>query len=208
MFFVQKRCRESTMLSGNNEEYIDLVFERIDDASVLSNFYCGIPDMDDFIHEKLQGYLNRTGCEAYVIRQKDEIVAMLSLGDDTLNLDDDDKDDMRSGYIPKPTIALEDQSFLAEKEFPAVEITYLAVEKGRRGQGIGEYIISQIEAKVLRDNPEFEFITVEAYKTKDYSAVGFYDRCDFTPAELPLGYKDTLRMYKVLHPIHRQDDFE
>ena len=125
------------MLSGNNEEYIDLVFERIDDASVLSNFYCGIPDMDDFIHEKLQGYLNRTGCEAYVIRQKDEIVAMLSLGDDTLNLDDDDKDDMRSGYIPKPTIALEDQSFLAEKEFPAVEITYLAVEKGRRGQGIG-----------------------------------------------------------------------
>ena len=99
------------MQSGNNEEYIDLIFERIDDASVLSNFYCGIPDMDDFIHEKLQGYLNRTGCE---------------------------------------------------------------------------------------------FITVEAYKTKDYSAVGFYNRCNFTPAEQPLGYKDTLRMYKVLHPIHRQ----
>ena len=208
MFFVQKKCCESTMQSGNNEEYIDLVFERIDDASVLSNFYCGIPDMDDFIHEKLQGYLNRTGCEAYVIKQKDEIVAMLSLGNDTLNLDDDDKDDMRSGYIPKPTIALEDQSFLTEKEFPAVEITYLAVERRRRGQGIGEYIISQVEAKVLRDNPECEFITVEAYKTKDYSAVGFYDRCDFTPAEPPLGYKDTLRMYKVLHPIHRQDDFE
>ena len=196
------------MQSGSNEEYIDLVFERIDDASVLSNFYCGITDMDDFIHEKLQGYLNRTGCEAYVIKQKNEIVAMLSLGKDMLNLDDDDKDDMRSGYIPKPTIASEDQSFLAEKEFPAVEITYLAVEKGRRGQGIGEYIISQVEAKVLRDNPECEFITVEAYKTKNYSAVGFYDRCDFTPAEPPLGYKDTLRMYKVLHPIHRHDDFE
>jgi hypothetical protein len=48
------------MQSGNSEEYIDLIFERIDDASVLSNFYCGIPDMDVFIHEKLQGYLNRT----------------------------------------------------------------------------------------------------------------------------------------------------
>jgi len=192
------------MQSGNNEEYIDLVFERIDDASILSNFYCGIPDMDDFIHEKLQGYLDRTGCEAYVIKQKEEIVAMLSLGKDTLNLDDDDKDDMRSGFIPKPTVAIEDLSFLLEKEFPAIEITYLAVEKERRGQGIGEYIISQIEAKVLRDNPECEFITVEAYKTKDYSAVGFYNRCDFTPAEQPLGYKDTLRMYKVLHPIHRQ----
>jgi len=64
------------MQSGNNEEYIDLVFERIDDASVLSNFYCGIPDMDDFIHEKLQGYLNRTGCEAFVIKQKNEIVSL------------------------------------------------------------------------------------------------------------------------------------
>ena len=208
MFFVQKKCCESTMQSGSNEEYIDLVFERIDDASVLSNFYCGIPDMDDFIHEKLQGYLNRTGCEAYVIRQEDEIVAMLSLGNDTLNLDDDDKDDMKSGFIPKPTVALEDQSFLAETEFPAVEITYLAVAKERRGQGIGEFIISQVEAKVLRDNPECEFITVEAYKTKDYSAVGFYNRCRFIAAELPLGYKDTLRMYKVLHPIHRQEDFQ
>jgi len=36
------------MQSGNKEEYIDLVFERIDDASVLSNFYCGIQTMDDF----------------------------------------------------------------------------------------------------------------------------------------------------------------
>ncbi len=43
--------------------------------------------MDDFIHEKLQGYLNRTGCEAYTIKLGDDIVAMLSLGEDTLCLD-------------------------------------------------------------------------------------------------------------------------
>lgn len=50
------------MLSGNKEEeYINLVFERIDDASVLSNFYCGIDEMDEFIHNKLQDYLNKTG---------------------------------------------------------------------------------------------------------------------------------------------------
>ena len=37
------------MQSGNNETvFADLVFERIDDASVLSNFYCGITEMDDF----------------------------------------------------------------------------------------------------------------------------------------------------------------
>ena len=61
--FVQERIVKNIMQSGNNEEYIDLIFERIEDASILSNFYCGIPDMDDFIHEKLQGYLNRTECD-------------------------------------------------------------------------------------------------------------------------------------------------
>ena len=40
----------------------------------------------------------------------------------------------------------------------------------------------------------------EAYKTTDYSAVGFYLKCNFTPAEPPFGYKDTQRMYKVLRP--------
>ena len=190
------------MQSGNNETvFADLVFERIDDASVLSNFYCGITEMDDFIHEKLQTYLSQTGCDTYVIRSGEEIVAMLSLGDDMLTLDEDDKDDMKSGFVPKPSISLEQKEYLEESEFPAVEITYLAVDKKWRGKGIGEYIISQVESKVQREYPDCEFITVEAYITKGYSAVGFYTHCDFTPAEPPLGYKDTLRMYKVLHPI-------
>ena len=192
------------MQSGSDvAEYLELIFERIDDASVLSNFYCGIQDIDDFIHERLQSYLNKTDCEVYVIKLGDAIIALLSLGEDTLCLDDDDKDDMRSGFIPKPNKALENQAFLSENEFPAVEITYLAVSESWRGKGIGEYIISQVENKVLRDCPECEFITVEAYHTEGYSAVGFYTHCDFTPAELPMGYKDTLRMYKVLHPINR-----
>ena len=193
------------MQSGNSTDFVDLIFERTDDASVLSNFYCGIKEMDVFIHNKLQGYLDRTGCDIYIVRQKDEIVAMFSLGNDTLDLDEDDRDDMKSGFVPKPAIALEDTDFFSEKEFEAIEITYLAVEEERRGQGIGEYIISQIEGKILCDNPNCEFITVEAYKTKDYSAVGFYSRCGFTPAEPPLGYKDTLRMYKVLRPLSYSD---
>ena len=35
--------------------------------------------MDDFIHEKLQNYLHRTECEAYVVKRNDVIIAMLSL---------------------------------------------------------------------------------------------------------------------------------
>ena len=189
------------MQSGSDvAEYLELVFERIDDASVLSNFYCGIQEMDDFIHNNLQDYLKRTDCEAYAVKHEGEIIAMLSLGEDVLCLDEDDKGDMRSGFIPKPSKALENQAFLIEREFPAIEITYLAVGRNWRGKGIGEFIISQVENKVLFERPECEFITVEAYHTEGYSAVGFYAHCDFTPAEQPMGYKDTLRMYKVLHP--------
>lgn len=142
---------------------------------------------------------------AYIVKRGDSIVAMLTLGEDTLCLDEDDKDEMRSGFLPKPIIALEEEDYLAENVFPAVEITYLAVEKSERGQGIGEFIIKEVEQKIHRDRPECEFLTVEAYHKKDYSAVGFYSHCDFNAAELPLGYKDTLRMYKVLSPIHQHD---
>lgn len=186
---------------SNNQGKQNIIFERIDDASVLSNFYCGVQEMDDFIHEKLQHYLERTGCNAFVVKHDEQIIAMLALGEDVLILDEDDRDDMILGFVPKPEKAFVQSDFLSEKEFPAIEITYLAVDKKWRNQGIGEYIISQIENKVMIDHPDYEFITVEAYKTANYSAVGFYSRCNFTPAEPPLGYKDTLRMYKVLHPL-------
>jgi ribosomal protein S18 acetylase RimI-like enzyme len=44
-----------------------------------------------------------------------------------------------------------------------------------------------------------QFLTVEAYATKEYSAVGFYERCGFTAAEVKRPYKDTLRMYMTLY---------
>ena len=78
-------------------------------------FIVELTEMDEFIHNKLQDYLNKTGCDTYTIKQGDEIVAMLSLGEDTLSLDDDDKDDMRSGFVPKPNIALDNKDFFAEK---------------------------------------------------------------------------------------------
>ena len=44
-----------------------------------------------------------------------------------------------------------------------------------------------------------QFLTVEALATKEYSAVGFYDKCGFTPNEIKKPYKDTIRMYMPLY---------
>ena len=43
------------MSSGNNGFVKDIKIERIDDVSVLSTFYCGNGEMDDFIQAKENG---------------------------------------------------------------------------------------------------------------------------------------------------------
>ena len=135
----------------------------------------------------------------------EKLVALLTLREDQLILDDDDKDDMRQGFSSKPKIALEDSSFLEDTVFPAIEIAYLAVEKHYRNKGIGRYIIEEVVRKVKSERPDYQFITVDAYVETEYSAVGFYLKCQFEPAEPTPGYKDTLRMYRVLIPTHHQD---
>ena len=38
-----------------------------------------------------------------------------------------------------------------------------------------------------------------AFLGKEYSAVGFYERCGFAPNKVKKPYKDTLRMYMTLY---------
>lgn len=50
-----------------------LTYERTDDMSVLSDFYCGIEKMDNFIHDRLQAKINgMPELESYVIREDGE----------------------------------------------------------------------------------------------------------------------------------------
>lgn len=192
------------MLSGNNLQEVDIEFERINDVVILSSFFCGIPKLDKFIHTRLQYFMDTVPCETFVVRRNKTIVALLSLKEDLLVLDDDDKDDMKQGFVDKPQKAIDVPSYLTATEFPSIEIAYLAVSKDYREHGIGRYIIEEVERKVRREHPDYEFITVDAYMEEDYSAVGFYSKCGFEYAEYPHGgYKDTLRMYKVLAPVVR-----
>jgi len=66
--------------------------------------------------------------------------------------------------------------------------------------GVGYAIIQQIADDAR--NQSFagcQFLTVEALATSEYSAIGFYSRCGFTPNELKKPYKDTLRMFRTLY---------
>ena len=101
-------------LTGNDNNF-ELEFERIEDASVLLNFFCGINEMDDFIHSKLQSYINDSDCKTYVVKSNGTIVAMFSLCPDMLSLDEDDEYDMKIGAAPKPRIAFTDKQFFTNR---------------------------------------------------------------------------------------------
>ncbi len=186
--------------SGKTEEILpELLFERTVDVTVFSDFYCGVEIMDRFLHEGFATCISKECLKTYAVSYKGILVAMFALQPDVLVLDDDDKDEMRNEWIPKPEIALHDKTFLMQSSFEAVEIAYFAVEKSYRGQGLGRYIIEQITKKIMSEQPSCQFVTVGALTITGYSAVGFYEQCDFEPAEPPMG-KETVRMYRVLKP--------
>lgn len=194
------------MQSGSN---LDLFFERIENVSVLEGFNCGLDVMDRFIHSGLQWCMDYHYCVVYAIKNTENIVAIVALGCDKLELSSDDKEELQTGIFPTPEINYNYQgTFWAKSSYPAIEIVYLAVRKDKRHLGIGEYIIEAIAQRALDSRFNMagcQFLTVEAYNKGNDSAVGFYNRCDFIAAELPNPNKETLRMYKTILPLVKNE---
>lgn len=177
----------------------DLHLRLEQDASILSDFYSGIETMDTFIHTRLSSFLRAYNCRFYVLRDRQVIVAMFVVSAGQLFLDEDCKDDLRLKF-PDVETWPDLQDYWEAGVFPSIEIDYLAVRKDYRDQHIGKDILSIIETfhqdKEFYNNPLF--LSVNAYCTKEYSAVGFYERCGFWPSELISQRIDSLRMYRTL----------
>lgn len=185
------------------EQEQSLTIDKLDDTSLLADFFCGVQSMDEFIHQGLQMSLDNHFCRAYSVSLGDTIVAMFALSYDSIDLDTDDRDELATGISGAGTPAIEvdyKDTFYYKRRYPALDIAYLAVKKEYRERGIGESIIQVIiEETKNQDYAGCQFLSVEALKTKEYSAVGFYQKCGFSPNEQPNANKDTLRMFKVLY---------
>ena len=84
--------------------------------------------------------------------------------------------------------------------FPSIEIQYLAVKKEYRGQYIGKDIISIINSFKYDSYYHHPlFMSVQAYRTTEYSAVGFYEKCRFWASEFVNPNVETVRMYRTLY---------
>jgi GNAT superfamily N-acetyltransferase len=157
-----------------------LEYERMEDTSVLSNFYCGIYEMDDFIHNKLQERIDRKdGLLSFSISIKEQIVALVSVKESYIEIQVENKGTFRAN---------------------ALEIEYLAVRKEYQRKHIGKRILDWIHSDILPSYPDVKFLSVRAYCDNDtkYSAVPFYKKCGFLVIKKTHPLADNVKMAKML----------
>lgn len=158
----------------------NLDYERTDDMSVLSDFYCGIDEMDSYIHNHLQTKVNSDGkLESYIVRENNEIVAMTAIKEDKLRVKKSDGNMF---------------------EIDCLEIEYLAVKKELRQKGIGETIIQWIYDKAKTEHADSRYLSVLAYVDMDYgySAVPFYEKCQFHARKKKHEIAEAVRMTRII----------
>lgn len=156
----------------------NLVYERIDEISVLSNFYCGIEKMDNFIHNNLEKRLSENdGLEFFLVKMDESIVALVAL---------------KKSYIElriKEAVRLD-----------SLEIEYLAVKKECQKKHIGTQILSWVQDRVDIFFKESHLLSVRAYRDIDtgYTAESFYKSCGFKVVKEPHPLADNVIMAKRL----------
>lgn len=194
----------------NIEEKFNLTIERADSVSALSDFYCGVKPLDDFIHNLDNGldfFIKKHLTNLWIVFNHDEPIAFFALSKSNLVINNLDKQTLLNHY----NWEIDEDIFLKKSSYPSVEIDYFAIKNTYRNKGIGRLILSEITNKVLIDKLSATmFLTLEAYNTPSYSSVNFYKKCEFQISEhgmLQNQYKErygerslTIRMYKTLFP--------
>lgn len=181
----------------------ELIVEQADDYECLKSFESGIEQMDDFIHDYLAACSKSHFCVTYYVRlePKGEVIALFSLSNDSVDLNEDDFDDMRIGSAGTglPIVDTDFRKRFEQKcTYPALEITYLAVSKKYQRLKIGTTLVNFIANIARNQNVSgCVFLTVNALQTNEYSAVPFYESNHFAKLT-PVPQLDVWPMYKTL----------
>lgn len=181
----------------------NFVIEHLSDFGELTDFYCGESQMDEFIHGNLKECSDNHYCITYIVRSTsdNDIAAIFSLSFDSVDIEKDDFDDMRIGAagteLPDITDSFRDQ-FEEKYTYPALEITYLAVNRKYQHKKLGESIVENVcEMARKQTLGGCLFVTVLALHKSDYSAVSFYEKCHFAK-QTALPKADVWPMYRTL----------
>lgn len=161
----------------NNFEAVGYQCLQLQDFSTLEHFTCGIPRMDQDIHNpNLRQEIEENHYVAYgVYDEQKHLLAFFAVGQDKY----------------------EDPGF-------AFEIAYLAVRKDLQYQGIGKACIRRINQMAIEKG--YKILTVSALsitkpESEKYEAVSFYRRCGFKQYEPQDKNMDIVPMWKRIEPL-------
>lgn len=179
----------------------NLHIRQLKDAAELVGFTCGIMQMDRFVKDGFRYCVESHLCTPYgCYDDAGKLVAFFALSFDALDLDSDDKEDLRNSS-ETPHLPCGYDVFWEKSRYPALEITYLAVAEQFQRKGIGYAIFDAIVTKARTQNlAGCQFITVNALHAKEYSAVGFYYKCGFVRYGSLVVMNDIVSMYFTLYP--------
>lgn len=183
----------------------NLTFASLPNTSVLSSFYCGVDEMDAYVHQSLQMSIDACYCKAYSVSLNGDIIAFFALNYDCLELDIQTAYDLLHKEKDAIDIKLEYEEIFKEKQYyPAMEISFLAVRKDYQRLDVGTIIIDTIFQMIKeRAIAGCQFVTVMAYDKSGYSAVDFYKKMGFS--EIGSSSYDTVRMYRPVYTL--SDDY-
>ena len=183
------------MPSGSKDQELkNLTFERATGIGALHSFKCG-QDIVDGIIQELDSYLSTN--DLFLVKEDGIVVALFCLEKfgHSLFLPDKTLEKMRNGIKPKPSGCFDDEI----NYYQAAEISLLAVKEDCQKRHIGSFIIEQVLDKLIQDNVAHrEFLIVRALCVDNYSAVPFYLKCGFTPAQEIKEGDNSLTMYRVI----------
>lgn len=191
------------MMSFGNDTLPRLAISRLTDFSLLSDFQCGIPEMDRFIHSRFEDSVAHHFCVPYSVHIDDKAVALFALNFDAVILPEDYKDDLKLGataFGPPGISESYEDTFWSKWHYPAIEISYFAIQMEYQQRQIGRRLIEEIVQLARRQSiGGCQFVTVEAYRKPGYSAEGFYRKCLFSRCADPDPVGDTIRLYRFLY---------
>lgn len=173
------------------------------DYSILEDFTCGIESLDEFIHTKLKVYSDNHYCVTYWVKNSynDSIIAVFSLSFDSIDIDEDLFDDMRDGASSTSLPDVDEiyrEEFESKFVYPALEISFLAVNCKYQNKGIGSEIVEEIANKARSQLlGGCIFLSVKAMHNINYSTLEFYKKCKFS-IQTPVPNKGIWPMFRTI----------
>ncbi|MBO6118264.1 MAG: GNAT family N-acetyltransferase [Bacteroidales bacterium] len=150
-------------------ERIEVV--RLTQDFIFADFDCGEDDLNDFLLNDAKNYLKYLISVTYILRNSTDIVGYFSVSNDRISFEDSDKATWRRirNIFPHRK---------HRKDYPAVKIGRLAINKKYQGSNYGREILFGIKQMFTTNNRTgCCFVTVDALP----SAIGFYEKNGFRP---------------------------